>query len=36
MKKTQMIAVILSTVVAMAGFAQERRVLVVYYRKSVL
>ena len=34
MKKTQMIAVILSTVVAMAGFAQERRVLVVYYSKS--
>ena len=34
MKKTQIIAVTLSTVVAAAGFAQERRVLVVYYSKS--
>ena len=34
MKKTQMLAVTLSAFMAAAGFAKERRVLVVYYSKS--
>ena len=34
MKKTQMLAMTLSAFMAVAGFAQEKRVLVAYYSKS--